>query len=154
MRFQLNMRSFILVRAIQGRHGLPCKLASFVISCGVWYYRSPLREVFEELCMLFLSLYLLKEDSCFSVRRLGRKIDFTDRLLFSAVKGVCAENPTVQCQIVGDGVPCRTACRKWGSVSILWLPQVTRHPDVTVIAHLVWQRAMCVCVLRVDGYSL
>lgn len=36
----------MLVRAVEGRHGLPCKLVSMVISGGVWYWKSLSREVF------------------------------------------------------------------------------------------------------------
>lgn len=52
-RFQLSVRdNFILIRDVQGRNGLPCKLASFVISHVVSYWRST-RDVFvSNVCMV------------------------------------------------------------------------------------------------------
>lgn len=37
----------MLIRAVQGRNGLPYKLKSFVILCVVWYWRFPTRDDFE-----------------------------------------------------------------------------------------------------------
>ena len=33
-------------QSCSGRHRLPCKLVSMVITCGVWYWKSLSREVF------------------------------------------------------------------------------------------------------------
>ena len=102
--FQLSMRkNFMLIRAVQGRNGLPYKLKSFVISCVVQYWRFPTGDDFES------SVYVVngcsfhipyqryvkkKKKTCvFLFKETLEKKVFTDRTLVFSSERPVGETP-------------------------------------------------------------